>query len=84
MSAAPSSVNYSKLAKKMWRQAVSGGLRILLQLELYTSYPGILMQDDATGEAYCYRPRQIILLAPMLPNRLAGPRVCFMYGARKA
>lgn len=84
MDVAPASVDYSKLDKKLWCQGKGGGLHILIQLELYTSYPGILMQDDATGEAYCYRPRQILVLDPDRTNRLAGPRQCYMTGGCEA
>jgi hypothetical protein len=64
MNVSASSVDYSGLAPKLWCQGRSKGLHILIQLELYTTYPGILMQDDATGDVYCYRPRQIIVLVP--------------------
>lgn len=60
----PTSLNYASLDKKVWCQGQSDGLRVLIQLELYTTYPGILMQDDATGEVYCYRPCRILVLVP--------------------
>jgi hypothetical protein len=60
----PSTINYSSLKKKIWCQGTSDDLHLLIQLELFTSYSGVLMQDDVTGEVYCYRPSQIIMLLP--------------------
>jgi len=68
----PSAIDYSGLPAKLWVRAQSGGLHFLVQLEQYTSYPGILMKDDATGEVYCYRPRQFIIRVPAAASAAAS------------
>jgi hypothetical protein len=61
----PSAVDYSTLSTSIWKQGTcKTGHRVLIQLQLYTSYKGILMKDDGNGDVYCYRPSRILILLP--------------------